>query len=313
MISTDGSMATLVAAVEDSGGTVTDEYHNLDTVVVEMSDDSLDLLEGDLGGEIRIIADSLLAAPSSVYPFTDRGKVTPSAPPGSLADISHLGKTSIVNIPAFALAHPGAYALNHFADNVSDLHAQGIAGDGVVVAVLDSGFRPGFGVLDNSQVSHLGKTSIVNIPAFALAHPGAYALNHFADNVSDLHAQGIAGDGVVVAVLDSGFRPGFGVLDNSQVIGCESFVPGDNSGCVNPSNDGHGTMVAGLIAGRSTVEFSSSSVFLNSVNVYAPGATLDLDGDQFDESVALIGSAPDAEIYMIKVFASSMTPTPTSP
>ena len=248
MISTDGSMATLVAAVEDSGGTVTDEYHNLDTVVVEMSDDSLDLLEGDLGGEIRIIADSLLAAPSSVYPFTDRGKVTPSAPPGSLADISHLGKTSIVNIPAFALAHPGAYALNHFADNVSDLHAQGIAGDGVVVAVLDSGFRPGFGV-----------------------------------------------------------------LDNSQVIGCESFVPGDNSGCVNPSNDGHGTMVAGLIAGRSTVEFSSSSVFLNSVNVYAPGATLDLDGDQFDESVALIGSAPDAEIYMIKVFASSMTPTPTSP
>ena len=146
----------------------------------------------------------------------------------------------------------------------------------------------------------------------------------------------LSGEGVVVAVLDTGLRPGFGHFETGDfteggiafdpnwnpvvspahvpgvtVVGCDDFVFLAST-CMDPDNDGHGTMVSGIIAGGATFEFNpGSSMFSNSVFTHAADAVLDLDSDTFPE-VATIGSAPGAQIYMIKVFIDSLTPTPSS-
>ena len=120
----------------------------------------------------------------------------------------------------------------------------------------------------------------------------------------------MSGEGVIVALLDTGLRPNFGHFDTTlpgpTVIGCDDFVVFDGKGCVSPDNDGHGTMVSGMIAAGATFEFAPNSTFLSSVGFHAPDAVIR------SSRVATVGSAPGAQIYMIKVFVDSVTPTPSS-
>lgn len=148
-----------------------------------------------------------------------------------------------------------------------------------------------------------------DLEAFAETFPLAYQINHRHDHVQSLHAMGLSGEGVVVAVVDTGLRPGFGLVDPARVAGCVSVVPFDSIGCSAAENHGHGTVVAGLIAGQGIYEFDPASVFVRSAGFHAPGVGLDLDPDGFGESIALIGSAPAAEIFMVKAFTETATPT----
>src|SRR5258705_7147295 len=64
-------------------------------------------------------------------------------------------------------------------------------------------------------------------------------------NVTPHLAGGTTGAGVIVALIDSGIRPGFPHISlDGSVIGGEDFV-GDGLGFSNSANDGHGTFVAG--------------------------------------------------------------------
>src|SRR5262245_49749487 len=79
-----------------------------------------------------------------------------------------------------------------------------------------------------------------SLASFAAAHPSAYLINNSLMNVSAIHAGGITGTGVTVAVIDSGIRPGFPHLTlDGSVTGSEDFV-GDGLGAINPANNGHG-------------------------------------------------------------------------
>ena len=163
------------------------------------------------------------------------------------------------------------------------------------------------------------------VKRLAKDYPGAYRLNHTYSNVRALHEKGNTGEGVIVAVIDTGLRPGFENLLGGTVIGCEDMLnppasptpgPRIDVGCLDDSNEGHGTFVAGLIAGNALFQFDESSVFLNSVGLNAPGAILDLSGPGKGkgnksgdlDTIAMIGSAPQANIYALRVFGDITQP-----
>ena len=146
------------------------------------------------------------------------------------------------------------------------------------------------------------------VAALAGVQPDAYALNASILNVSDLHASGVLGLGVIVAVIDSGIRPGFFHLESDlSVLGGEDFV-GDGLGFSDSRNNGHGTFVAGMISANALFGFAPSSPLFRAVEMYAPEAIVNLAGTPL---IPMIGSAPGARIYAMRVFPPSGG-TPTS-
>ncbi len=128
--------------------------------------------------------------------------------------------------------------------------------------------------------------------------PQAYLLNGAIANVTTLHAAGITGQDVVVAVLDSGIRPGFPHLSlDGSVIGCEDFVM-DALGCSNAGNDGHGTLVAGMISANVIFTFSTASALRNAVLAECPACFLN---PPTNTQIPMLGTAPRSSIYAFRV------------
>jgi hypothetical protein len=142
----------------------------------------------------------------------------------------------------------------------------------------------------------LGEEAIAEI---AQHNPAAYTVNNGLTRVSELHAGGIAGQGMIVGVIDSGIRPGFPhlTLDNS-VIGCEDFV-NDTNGCSHFANNGHGTFVAGMISANVTFTFGAASALRLGVLQHAPQA---FSNPPANTSIPMLGSAPLSSIYAFRVF-----------
>jgi hypothetical protein len=135
---------------------------------------------------------------------------------------------------------------------------------------------------------------ITNFSSFPPSAAGPYALNNLGLNLAGLHSKGYTGAGVIVAVVDSGIRPGYPVLESDKsVIGGIDFV-GDGLGFSNPQNDPHGTFIAGLISGNTMIDVSNT-LLASSVEEHFPGA---LSGG----NLPLIGTAPASSIYAVRVF-----------
>jgi subtilisin family serine protease len=144
-----------------------------------------------------------------------------------------------------------------------------------------------------------------DIVALAAAHPDSYSVNAGILGVASLHAAGIAGQGTVVAVIDSGLKPNFPHLElDGSILGGEDFAH-DGFSWVSPLNDGHGTFVAGMISGNILAQISTTSPFLRALRLYAPGAIVGTNG------VPILGSAPLSGIFAMRVF-SPFIAIPTS-
>ena len=140
------------------------------------------------------------------------------------------------------------------------------------------------------------------LAALAAADPAAYLLNNGIANASPLHAAGIAGTGVVVAVIDSGIRPGFPHISlDGSVIGCEDFV-GDALGCSNFGNSGHGTFVAGMISANVNFTFAAASALRLAVLAECPACFAD---PPTNTQIPMIGTAPLSSIYALRVFGAT--------
>ncbi|MBI4474216.1 MAG: S8 family serine peptidase, partial [Acidobacteria bacterium] len=137
----------------------------------------------------------------------------------------------------------------------------------------------------------------------SVPHAGAYLLNHADTGIRSLHAAGRTGSGVIVAVIDSGVRPGYPALDlDGSIVGGENFVPDPVTGVVNPSDfrnpnhDPHGTFVAALVSGNA--KFEINGALRESLNRHLPAV---LNGAS---SLPLAGTAPLSSIYVIRVFGA---------
>ena len=134
------------------------------------------------------------------------------------------------------------------------------------------------------------------------AQPSAYILNNAIANVSGQHALGFTGAGVMVAVIDSGIRPGFAHLTlDGSVVGCEDFV-GDALGCSNSGNNGHGTFVAGMVSANVNFTFSTASALRNAVLAECPAC---FANPPTNTQIPMIGTAPSSSIYALRVFGAT--------
>jgi subtilisin family serine protease len=143
--------------------------------------------------------------------------------------------------------------------------------------------------------------------------PANYLFNADLTNMTPLHAAGYFGTGIVIAVIDSGYRPVMQHVEPSRVIS-----PGLNlvSGATEPpaidnANGSHGTFVAGMAAANIAFCFSTANRFVVVAEHYgaafahpACAATSRL--------VPMIGSAPNASIFPVKIFPAAGGGAPTS-
>ena len=161
-----------------------------------------------------------------------------------------------------------------------------------------------------------------DLQAFAASQPEGYIINDGVSHASALHAAGITGIGVIVALIDSGIRPGYPHLtSDGSVIGGEDFVL-DGLGFSHQANSGHGTFVAGMVSANTVFRFFVTSLFFRSVRAYAPGAIMPPNvciggsnagavctgngncpgGGGCGGAIPMVGSAPHASIYALRVF-----------
>ena len=155
--------------------------------------------------------------------------------------------------------------------------------------------------VDTSELMFDGvaELSAADVGGLAASTPQAYLLNSAIANVAPLHASGIAGQGVVVAVIDSGIRPGFPHISlDGSVVGCEDFV-GDALGCSNSGNNFHGTFVAGMISANVTFTFAATSAIRNAVLAECPACFVNPPTNTL---IPMIGTAPLSSIYALRVF-----------
>ena len=154
------------------------------------------------------------------------------------------------------------------------------------------------------QTARAGSAAVVpkDLKAFARNNPGAYVLNNLGTNIDKLHAKGLTGSGVIVAVIDSGVRPGYPSLDKDRsVIGGVDFVTEDTNGFSNPNNEPHGTFASTMISANAIMNISQSPL-LGAIQMYAPEAIYNAT------SLPLIGTAPEASIYVVRVFGPAGAP-----
>ena len=142
------------------------------------------------------------------------------------------------------------------------------------------------------------------ISAFVGRRPANYNFNNLLTGAEALHANGIIGEGVVVAVIDTGTANNPDVVPalSDSVIGGENFVDWpDEPSATSTHNDNHGTMVGAMIAAHVLFKLPNSSPLVQSLLAHAPDSVIPSDDDAHS-LVPMIGTAPGASIYALKVF-----------
>ena len=147
--------------------------------------------------------------------------------------------------------------------------------------------------------------------------PQDYNLNNDLIHATELQSQGHLGTGVTVAVIDTGTAnaPVVAALTGT-VLGGESFVPGDPS-ATSRLNDAHGTWVGTVIAGHATFGFAKTSSIARAVRQNAPEAIQSPCPSTpatcaTASFIPMVGVAPAAKIYALKVFPASGGGAPES-
>lgn len=137
---------------------------------------------------------------------------------------------------------------------------------------------------------------------------------HPAIGAQEVWEQTGAGEGIIVAIIDTGVHAAHPLLEGNT-IGGFNLVPAEEEMAIdldgNGEGDGrhydwdsvhnnsHGTFVGGIIAGHAELELPADDAFAVSVQTNQPNAIT------FEDDVAklnLLGVAPGASLYGVKVF-----------
>ena len=143
--------------------------------------------------------------------------------------------------------------------------------------------------------------------------PTNYAFNATLTNVASLHAAGHNGAGIVIAVIDSGYRPIKVHVAPSRIITPGlNLVPGAmEPPAISDLNEPHGTFVSGMAAANIAFCFSAALRFVVVAQHYG-GAFESPLCSATARLIPMVGSAPGASIFPIKVFPAAGGGSPTS-
>ena len=138
--------------------------------------------------------------------------------------------------------------------------------------------------------------------------PLDFGFDNALNKATVLHKGGQTGKGVIVAIIDTGTANNADVVPAlaGSVIGGETIVnfvdPAFEPSSTSTLNDAHGTMTGTMIAGHAAFVFPNTSTLVRSLKVHAPSSVQPLNATE--SLVPMIGTAPDASIYALKVFAA---------
>jgi hypothetical protein len=173
--------------------------------------------------------------------------------------------------------------------------------------------------LDESEAASLNDQQVTEV---ASSHVDDFTASNNLTGASVLHASGMQAAGVVVAVIDSGTANAPKVTPLSgSVIGGESLVADEKApSATSTLNNPHGTQVASMIAAHGSFVFSTRSSFVQSLLIHSadsvipcPKPPLNVPCDPKTSSVVpMIGTAPGAKIYAVKVVKSDEGGAPES-
>ena len=131
LIRAEKPYAGLVSTVESLGGTVTHQFQCVDAIAAQIPRSQLAALGSLLGGH-ALVKDSIIPQPKSMDSLHGRTFGMPA-----IGDPSNIGFDSVSGLDAAGIqavaATPDAYTLNNSLINVDQLHADGFAGQGVIV------------------------------------------------------------------------------------------------------------------------------------------------------------------------------------
>jgi subtilisin family serine protease len=131
---------------------------------------------------------------------------------------------------------------------------------------------------------------------------------------------GILGNGVVVGIIDSGTsRTATALCDGpcatgTRVIGGESFVPTEPDATAS-TNYPHGTWVACMIGANRLFGFLNTSTLARAVRNYctpAASSPCSFPASATVDAIPMVGQAPAARFFALKVFPASGAGAPTS-
>jgi hypothetical protein len=225
----------VVQAIEQSGGRVTQRFKHVNGIAAEV--------------------------PESALPRIER-----------LVGADNIGRDELIPLPETADPRGGSVSGEADADQVVTLDAPGVSVD-----------------------------------------PANYAFNAALTNVASLHAAGKTGAGIVIAVIDSGFRPVKQHVAPARVIAPGlNLVPGATEPpAISDLNEPHGTFVSGMAAANTAFCFGATNKFV-AVAQFHGGALVSPLCAATSRLVPMDGSAPGASIFPIKVFPASGGGSPTS-
>ena len=143
--------------------------------------------------------------------------------------------------------------------------------------------------------------------------PNDYLFNNSLINATALQAKGDLGQGIIVGIIDSGTANNPDVVPAlaGTVIGGENFVPSDEDpigSATSTLNVAHGTWVGTMIAGHVGFIFPNDDCLVQSLQLNAPDSVID-QGDG-TSVIPMVGVAPAASIYALKVFPSDGSGAP---
>jgi subtilisin family serine protease len=134
-------------------------------------------------------------------------------------------------------------------------------------------------------------------------------------DATPLQEAGFLGQGVVVGLIDSGVSASVPSV-GPRVIGGENFVPGASEpGATSALNDPHGTWVACTIGANVAFGFLHTSAFAAAVAAYctpAASAPCSFDAGGGVDAIPMVGQAPFAQFFALKVFPASGGGAPES-
>ena len=109
------------------------------------------------------------------------------------------------------------------------------------------------------------------------------------------------GEGSIVAVVDTGIVPNFCIQD--AIIGEGYNATGDGFSATDPGNHYHGTAVGGVIASNCIIGLAPGGVVATAVETYLGWP---------HDFVPIVGQAPGAKLYPVKVFKQNGAGSATS-